>query len=45
MSADELATAKPFYDFTCKFMCHEISSLEREREAFFDNFNPDPESV
>jgi hypothetical protein len=41
----ELATAKPFYDFTCKFMCHEISSLEREREAFFDNFNPDPESV
>jgi len=42
---DELATAKPFYDFTCKFMCHEISSLEREREAFFDNFNPDPESV
>lgn len=28
---DELATAKPFYDFTCKFMCHEISSLEKER--------------
>ena len=42
---DELATAKPFYDFTCKFMCHEISSLEREREEFFVNFNPGPDNV
>lgn len=42
---DELATAKPFYDFTCKFMCHEITSLEKERESFFDNFNPNPDSV
>lgn len=42
---DELATAKPVYDFTCKFMCHDISSLEIERKAFFDNFNPNPESV
>ena len=37
--------AKPFYDFTCKFMCHEISSLEKERESFFNNFNPNPDSV
>jgi len=42
---DELATAKPFYDFTCKFMCHEISSLEKEKESFFNNFNPNPDSV
>jgi predicted house-cleaning noncanonical NTP pyrophosphatase (MazG superfamily) len=42
---DELATAKPFYDFTCKFMCHEISSLEKEREEFFENFNPSPDNV
>ena len=42
---DELATAKPFYDFTCKFMCHEISSLEKEREEFFANFNPNPDNV
>lgn len=42
---DELATAKPFYDFTCRFMCHDISSLEIERKDFFDNFNPDTESV
>lgn len=42
---DELATAKPFYDFTCKFMCHEISTLEKEREEFFANFNPGPDNV
>ena len=42
---DELATAKPFYDFTCKFMCHEVSTLETEREEFLENFNQDPDSV
>ena len=43
--SEELATAKPFYDFTCKFMCHEVSSLQRERDEFFANFNPGPDSV
>lgn len=38
---DGLATAKPVYDFTCKFMYHDISSLEKERIEFFENFNPD----
>ena len=42
---DDLATAKPFYDFSCKFMCHEISSLEKERDEFFANFNPSADSV
>ena len=42
---DDLATAKPFYDFFCKFMCHEISSLEKERDEFFANFNPSEDSV
>ncbi len=42
---DELATAKPFYDFTCKFMCHEVSTLEQERMEFFANFNPSPDDV
>jgi len=42
---DELATAKPVYDFTCKFMCHEISSLENEGAEFFENFNPSDDSV
>ena len=42
---DDLATAKPFYDFTCKFMCHEISSLEKEQAEFFANFNPSHDNV
>lgn len=42
---DDLATAKPFYDFTCKFMCHEISSLAKEREDFLENFNLNPDNV
>jgi hypothetical protein len=42
---DELATAKPFYDFTCKFMCHEISTLKQEQAEFFANFNPSPDDV
>lgn len=42
---DELATAKPFYDFTCKFMCHETSTLEQERKDFLANFNPSSDDV
>jgi predicted house-cleaning noncanonical NTP pyrophosphatase (MazG superfamily) len=42
---DELATAKPFYDFTCKFMCHETSTLKQEQAEFFANFNPSPDNV
>ena len=34
-----------FYDFTCKFMCHETSSLELEQAEFFANFNPNPDDV
>ena len=37
----DLATAKPIYDFSCKFMCQEVKSLEPAREAFFNNFSPD----
>ncbi len=42
---EDLATAKPFYDFTCQFMCHDINSLEKERQVFFDNFNPTSDNV
>lgn len=42
---DELATAKPFYDFTCKFMCHDVSTLKKEREEFFNNYNTTADSV
>lgn len=37
----DLATAKPIYDFSCKFMCQEVKSLASGRQAFFNNFNPD----
>ena len=37
----DLATAKPIYDFSCKFMCQEINNLEQGRSQFFENFNPD----
>ena len=37
----DLATAKPIYDFSCKFMCQEINNLEQGRTLFFENFNPD----
>lgn len=37
----DLATAKPIYDFSCKFMCQEVKTLSSGREAFFNNFNPD----
>ena len=38
---DDLATTKPVYDFACKFMCNEVSELEKQRKAFFENFNVD----
>jgi len=38
---ENLATAKPIYDFSCKFMCQEVKELANAREAFFDNFSVD----
>ena len=38
---NDLATTKPVYDFACKFMCNEVALLEAQKQAFFDNFNPD----
>lgn len=38
---DSLATAKPIYDFSCKFMCQEVNGLAKAREEFFRNFIPD----
>ena len=38
---ENLATAKPIYDFSCKFMCQEVKELADAREAFFDNFSVD----
>lgn len=40
-----VGTSKPFYDFCCEFMSQEISDLKAAQEAFFNNFNPDPEDI
>lgn len=41
----EVGTSKPFYDFCCEFMSQEIADMEKNKEAFFDNFNPDPNDI
>lgn len=41
----EIGTNKPRYDFCCQFMCEEISELKRNRQTYFDNFNPDTDDV
>ena len=38
---EDLATAKPIYDFSCRFMCQDVKGLEQEREKFFDHFCTD----
>lgn len=35
----EMATAKPLYDLSCKFMYQEAETLATRREEFFNNFN------
>ena len=43
-SATEWGTVKPIYDFTCEFMCQEISHLETKMKKFFnEEFNVNPE--
>lgn len=37
----EMATAKPLYDLSCKFMYQETETLSARREEFFENFNED----
>ena len=37
----DLATAKPIYDFSCKFMCQEEKGLAKGREEFFRNMAVD----
>lgn len=39
----KFGTNKPLYDFCCEFMCQEICELRKNREVYFDNFNPDEE--
>lgn len=37
----EVGTNKPFYDFTCAFMCQKLSDMRKNREFYFENFNID----
>lgn len=37
----DLATAKPIYDFSCKFMCQDVKGLDQSQTEFFEHFNPD----
>lgn len=38
---DEVGTNKPFYDFTCSFMCQKLSDMKKNQELYFNNFNID----
>ena len=42
---NNVGTSKPSYDFCCEFMCQEISNLKKNRQEYFDNFNPDYDDV
>lgn len=41
---EEVSTMKPYYDFSCIFMCQEIANLKDSREHFFNNFNSEIDS-
>ena len=36
---DDIGTTKPFYDFSCVFMCQELTMLKAYSSYFFHNFN------
>lgn len=42
---NDIGTSKPQYDFCCEFMCQEIANLKRNRQSFFENFNPDIDEI
>lgn len=43
--AVDVATAKPIYDLTCKFMYQETRNLLSEQIYFFDHYNIDVDEV
>ena len=42
---EDIGTSKPFYDFTCKFMCQTVNHLLDAKKDLFDNFNPDGDNI
>lgn len=43
VDAGEHCAAQPMYDFACRFLCQETSTLPERREEFFAHFNSDEE--
>lgn len=41
----KVGTNKPRYDLCYEFMCQEISNLKKNRQEYFDNFNPDDDDI
>lgn len=37
---ENIGANKPRYDFTCEFLCQQLSDLRRRRTIYFDHFNP-----
>lgn len=43
--AEDVATAKPIYDLTCKFMYQDTEKLLSEQEYFFEHYNVDSDEA
>lgn len=43
--AEDRSTAKPIYDFTCKFMYQSMKDLKKRQNDFFENYNLTQEDV
>lgn len=41
----DIGTNKPIYDLSCRFMCQTVNTLVNNRVMFFEDFNPDRDSV
>ena len=42
---DKLGASKPFYDFTCPFLCQNIEDMAEYREYYLDTFNPGADDI
>ena len=41
----EVGTNNPSYDLCCVFMCQEVNELRKNRQEYFDIFNPDDDDI
>ena len=42
---EALGANKPQYDFNCSFLCQELNKMIKERDLFYNDFNPDEDEV